>query len=234
MDSNRHGDWPLECKVYIGDLGEDATRRELEEAFDKFGRVRNVWIAKRPPGGQTIKSFEINTSTGFAFVLMDDPRDAEDATRELDGSRMCGRRVKVRLDQIQPISPPLGSTFYPIFSLLGYLDRLATLSADRRSYQERFLKIFVLKFSCLDLPASLPFPSLHSTPTHIKLVCPRQALKESLPSKMPSQGPLCPASQAKLPNKQQVRLCRSLPKIRVLFKPLHSAPPLHLCPLRCR
>jgi len=80
MDSNRHGDWPLECKVYIGDLGEDATRRELEEAFDKFGRVRNVWIAKRPPG--------------FAFVLMDDPRDAEDATRELDGSRMCGRRVK--------------------------------------------------------------------------------------------------------------------------------------------
>ena len=194
--------------MYIGDLGEDATRRELEEAFDKFGRVRNVWIAKRPPG--------------FAFVLMDDPRDAEDATRELDGSRMCGRRVKVRLDQIQPISPPPGSTFYPIFSLLGYLDRLATLSADRRSYQERFLKIFVLKFSCLDLPASLPFPSLHSTPTHIKLVCPRQALKESLPSKMPSQGPLCPASQAKLPNKQ-VRLCRSLPKIRVFFKPLNLA-----------
>ena len=111
MDSNRHGDWPLECKVYIGDLGEDATRRELEEAFDKFGRVRNVWIAKRPPGVQTIKSFEINTSTGFAFVLMDDPRDAEDATRELDGSRMCGRRVKVRLDQIQPISHPLDLHF---------------------------------------------------------------------------------------------------------------------------
>ena len=41
-------------QVYIGDLGEDATRRELEEAFDKFGRVRNVWIAKRPPGGWTI------------------------------------------------------------------------------------------------------------------------------------------------------------------------------------
>ena len=83
--------------MYIGDLGEDATRRELEEAFDKFGRVRNVWIAKRPPG--------------FAFVLMDDPRDAEDATRELDGSRMCGRRVKVRLDQIQPISHPLDLHF---------------------------------------------------------------------------------------------------------------------------
>merc|ERR1719403_466365 len=30
---------------------------------------------------------------------MDDPRDAEDATRELDGSRMCGRRVKVQMSK---------------------------------------------------------------------------------------------------------------------------------------
>jgi len=82
MDSNRHGDWPLECKVYIGDLGEDATRHEIEDCFAKFGPVRNIWVAKRPPG--------------FAFVLMDDARDAEDATKELDGSRMCGKRVKVR------------------------------------------------------------------------------------------------------------------------------------------
>jgi len=49
--------------VYIGDLGEDATRRELEEAFDKFGRVRNVWIAKRPPGrpGQIILFCDLKT-----------------------------------------------------------------------------------------------------------------------------------------------------------------------------
>ena len=33
--------------------------------------------------------------SGFAFILMDDPRDAEDAVKELDGTRMCGRRVKV-------------------------------------------------------------------------------------------------------------------------------------------
>ena len=34
--------------------------------------------------------------TGFAFVLMEDPRDAEDAVKGLDGSRVCGRRIKVR------------------------------------------------------------------------------------------------------------------------------------------
>ena len=86
--------------MYIGDLGEDATRRELEEAFDKFGRVRNVWIAKRPPGELSWPKHHLKVFSGFAFVLMDDPRDAEDATRELDGSRMCGRRVKVRLGQL--------------------------------------------------------------------------------------------------------------------------------------
>lgn len=85
MNSNRHGEWPLDQKIYIGDLGNDATRYELEDAFSPFGSVKNVWIAKRPPG--------------FAFILMDDPRDAEDAVKELDGTRMCGRRVKVELSK---------------------------------------------------------------------------------------------------------------------------------------
>ena len=35
---------------------------------------------------------------GFAFILMEDPRDAEDAVKELDGTRMCGRRVKVQFN----------------------------------------------------------------------------------------------------------------------------------------
>ena len=38
-------------QIYIGDLGNDATRYELEDAFTPFGTVKNVWIAKRPPGG---------------------------------------------------------------------------------------------------------------------------------------------------------------------------------------
>jgi len=80
-NSNRHGEWPVDCKIYIGDLGSDGTRYELEDAFSPFGTVKNVWIAKKPPG--------------FAFILMEDARDAEDAVKELDGSRVCGRRIKV-------------------------------------------------------------------------------------------------------------------------------------------
>ena len=37
-------------QVYIGDLGNDGTRYELEEAFSQYGAVKNVWVAKKPPG----------------------------------------------------------------------------------------------------------------------------------------------------------------------------------------
>jgi len=81
--SNRHSDWDVDCKVYIGGLRDDANRYDLEDAFAKYGAVRNVWVARRPPG--------------FAFIEMEDPRDAEDAVRGLDGARICGTRVKVEM-----------------------------------------------------------------------------------------------------------------------------------------
>lgn len=58
---SRYGD----CKVYVGDLGNNASKPELEDAFSYYGPLRNVWVARNPPG--------------FAFVEFEDPRDAEDA-----------------------------------------------------------------------------------------------------------------------------------------------------------
>merc|ERR1712202_109381 len=58
-------------------------RYDLEDAFAKYGPVRDVWVARRPPG--------------FAFVEMEDSRDADDAARGLDGTRICGSRVKVEM-----------------------------------------------------------------------------------------------------------------------------------------
>lgn len=52
-------------------LGNHASQEELEDAFSRYGRVRKVWVARNPPG--------------FAFVEMEEPRDAEEATRALDG-----------------------------------------------------------------------------------------------------------------------------------------------------
>ncbi|KAL3841901.1 hypothetical protein ACJMK2_019992 [Sinanodonta woodiana] len=76
-------DWKLDCKVYIGDLGYGAAKQELEDVFGRYGRLKNVWVARNPPG--------------FAFVEFEDPRDAEDATRALDGTRINGRRVRVEM-----------------------------------------------------------------------------------------------------------------------------------------
>lgn len=64
-------DCPLDCKVYVGNLGNNGNKTELERAFGYYGPLRSVWVARNPPG--------------FAFVEFEDPRDAADAVRELDG-----------------------------------------------------------------------------------------------------------------------------------------------------
>ena len=76
---SRHRDWDIACKVYIGNLGNNASKYELEDAFSKYGPLKNVWVARNPPG--------------FAFVEFEDPRDAEDSVRGLDGTRISGVRI---------------------------------------------------------------------------------------------------------------------------------------------
>ncbi|XP_043932560.1 serine/arginine-rich splicing factor 3 [Protopterus annectens] len=74
---------PLDCKVYVGNLGNNGNKTDLERAFGYYGPLRSVWVARNPPG--------------FAFVEFEDPRDAADAVRELDGRTLCGCRVRVEL-----------------------------------------------------------------------------------------------------------------------------------------
>ncbi|OPJ58739.1 hypothetical protein AV530_000501 [Patagioenas fasciata monilis] len=72
---SRYGRYGGETKVYVGNLGTGAGKGELERAFSYYGPLRTVWIARNPPG--------------FAFVEFEDPRDAEDAVRGLDGKVIC-------------------------------------------------------------------------------------------------------------------------------------------------
>jgi len=78
-----HNEWDIACKVWVGGLGEEGTRLELEEAFNKFGPVKNIWLAKNPPS--------------FAFIEMEDPRDAEDSVAALNGKEICGMRAHVEM-----------------------------------------------------------------------------------------------------------------------------------------
>ncbi|KAL1505293.1 hypothetical protein ABEB36_004888 [Hypothenemus hampei] len=80
---SRYREWDISCKVYVGNLGSSASKHEIESAFSKYGPLRNVWVARNPPG--------------FAFVEYEDSRDAEDAVRGLDGTRCCGSRIRVEM-----------------------------------------------------------------------------------------------------------------------------------------
>ncbi|KAL1131796.1 hypothetical protein AAG570_011408 [Ranatra chinensis] len=80
---SRYREWDLACKVYVGNLGNNASKNDLEDVFSKYGPLRNVWVARNPPG--------------FAFIEFEDPRDAEDAVRGLDGTRCCGSRIIVEM-----------------------------------------------------------------------------------------------------------------------------------------
>ena len=70
-------------RVYVGNLGDGASKRELEREFEAFGPLRDVWVARNPPG--------------FAFVVFEDKRDAEDAVNDLDGRTLCGTKIRVEL-----------------------------------------------------------------------------------------------------------------------------------------
>jgi RNA recognition motif-containing protein len=47
-------------KVCVGNLGNTASKSDLHNAFDKYGHVKEIWVARNPPG--------------FAFVEFEDPR----------------------------------------------------------------------------------------------------------------------------------------------------------------
>ncbi|XP_059109669.1 serine/arginine-rich splicing factor 3-like [Peromyscus eremicus] len=74
---------PLDCKVYVGNLGNNGNKTELERAFGYYGPLQSVWVARNPPG--------------FVFVEFEDPQDATDAVRELDGRTLCGYLIRVEL-----------------------------------------------------------------------------------------------------------------------------------------
>jgi RNA recognition motif-containing protein len=46
LKMSRHRDWDVSCKVYIGNLGNNASKYELEDAFSKYGPLKNVWVAR--------------------------------------------------------------------------------------------------------------------------------------------------------------------------------------------
>ena len=69
--TSSHHSWGLDCKVYVGDLGSGTARQELRNIFGRYGEIRNLWVARNPPG--------------FAFIEFQHRQDALDAVDALQG-----------------------------------------------------------------------------------------------------------------------------------------------------
>jgi len=66
-------------RVFVGNITTRTHERDFERFFDKYGRVRNIFVR---PGR-------------YGFCEFDDYRDADDAVRDLDGRDLNGARVTV-------------------------------------------------------------------------------------------------------------------------------------------
>ena len=42
------------ARVYVGNLDPGTEKEELKDAFEKHGRLADVWIARNPPGFSTV------------------------------------------------------------------------------------------------------------------------------------------------------------------------------------
>uniref|UniRef100_A0A3P8XGK5 RRM domain-containing protein n=2 Tax=Esox lucius TaxID=8010 RepID=A0A3P8XGK5_ESOLU len=73
-------------KLFIGGLNTKTNEKALEQYFSKYGRIAEVLL---------MKDRETNKSRGFAFVTFENPADAKDAAREMNGKSLDGKPIKV-------------------------------------------------------------------------------------------------------------------------------------------
>ena len=73
--------------VLISFFHNQTGERELEDFFSKVGKVEEARIAKDRDTGR---------SRGFGFVTMSSSSEAQAAVKELDGSELDGRDIKVQ------------------------------------------------------------------------------------------------------------------------------------------
>ncbi len=73
-------------KLYVGNLNYTTTEEELNTLFSNCGKVVSVSLITDRDTGQ---------SKGFGFVEMEADDGAQKAIKELDGSQLHGRSIKV-------------------------------------------------------------------------------------------------------------------------------------------
>ncbi|CDR95112.1 splicing factor, arginine/serine-rich 3, putative [Babesia bigemina] len=71
------------ARVYVGNLPDTCSPKDVEAEFQKFGKLTSCELKKNVGGA------------AFAFLEFEDPRDARDAIKEKDGADFLGKRLRV-------------------------------------------------------------------------------------------------------------------------------------------
>merc|ERR1711935_873173 len=71
----------MSARVFLGNLPPDVTVRDIEDFFDRYGRVRNVLLKHGK----------------YGFAEFESSRDAEDAVDDMHGKRLLGSRIVCEL-----------------------------------------------------------------------------------------------------------------------------------------
>jgi RNA recognition motif-containing protein len=88
---------PVSNKLYVGNLGYNVSKADLEQMFAPHGTVSSA---------QVITDRDSGSSKGFGFVEMGSETEAQSAIAELNGKSLDGRNLIV--NEARPQEPRTG------------------------------------------------------------------------------------------------------------------------------
>ena len=83
--------------IYVGNLDSTTTEQELRNAFTTYGNVQTV---------NMVKDRDTGRPRGFAFVEMENDKEAQEALLGFNGSTLGGATVTVNEARPKPIRTP--------------------------------------------------------------------------------------------------------------------------------
>lgn len=80
----------MSSKLFVGGLSWDTTDESLRSAFESYGDIEEAVV---------VNDRETGRSRGFGFVTFVDQDSAENAMREMNGTSLDGRNIRVDFAQ---------------------------------------------------------------------------------------------------------------------------------------
>ena len=80
-------------RIFVGNLPRAIEREQLQYRLEQFGSVREIVL---------VTDRETGLRRSFGFVEMNHPSDAVTVVRRLDGTKLGGRRLRVRAAHPRP------------------------------------------------------------------------------------------------------------------------------------